>query len=186
MERVVESKNVLKVIRNLTNALPLAAMENHLDMNEPRVNRNFSCGTIHCHGGWYAIGSGLTKDDKKFIVYTNGAHQVALDLGFDSDGGVPPILGISIEIIALQQWANDNPEIWGNAFGASMFTRRIAFKSANRPQGAMSLQDIVDHWQEVYERIKTKEEQDAMVHAVEGIVKLPTTEKKEVVLELVN
>lgn len=136
----IKSENILKVINNFKKVLPMAKRDRQLDMSQSDVNfAGYPCGTIHCHAGWYAVASCdvLTK----ILTYVNGIEQMAKDLD------------IPYEIILL--WASSNYEIWGNCYGSRMFNNRIAFcHPVNRPEGARNLQDIVDHWTEVYERVK--------------------------------
>lgn len=107
-----------------------------LDMMESEVNHNV-CGTVHCHGGAYALGA---CDLNKPLDFNDGANQMAKDLGFVS--GRP-----------LEIWATKNPTIWGNDTGSRMFANRYAFQSLTRPDGAQSLEDIIQHWREVKERL---------------------------------
>lgn len=111
----------------------------HLDMGVGAVNNGHECGTIHCHGGWYAIAAGLHK--KKIVGFNDGANKMAEDLGFGKD------------LFNLTDWAHSNPDLWGNVCGIHMFGNAIAFYSEGRPDGALSLQDIIDHWREVGVRL---------------------------------
>ena len=71
---------------------------------------------------------------------------MATDLGFVPDNN------------QILDWAEANPEIWGNKRGLYMFASEDAFKSEDRPHGAEKLSDIVDHWSEVAKRLKALEE----------------------------
>jgi hypothetical protein len=133
-----KSENILKVIKAFQKVLPLTKKEKrHLDMGEPNVNIGTECGTIHCHGGWFAV---AVCDLKKGVDYIDGANEMARMLGFAF-------------YLDLESWARDEEKIWGNDAGALMFSDSSAFQSEKRPEGAKSLQDIVDHWKEVYERV---------------------------------
>jgi hypothetical protein len=126
------------VIDNFNKVLPMATLKNHLHMGEDAVNDDdHKCGTIHCHGGWYAV---ATLDNTKFLTFIDGYDKLARDLGMNVDG-------------ELEHWARLNPEIWGNDQGISMFMHELAFKSPTRPNGAENLQDIINHWIEVRDRL---------------------------------
>ena len=136
------SKQILTVINNFKKVLPLATREWHLNMSETRVNNcGHKCGTIHCHAGWYAIAKNL--HEKREVSFTHGAIQMSIDLGHKGDMDS-----------SLINWADKNPEIWGNNDGDGMFSTRRAFSHpTKRPEGAENLQHIIDHWTEVYERV---------------------------------
>jgi hypothetical protein len=142
-----------------------------------------TCDTPMCHGGWYAsacykqikekelekIEKGIKarmvenpevelSDDQKnpesylCIGYGDGASLMARHLGFDENNDLD-------ETQKLRNWADDNYNIWGNSNGYGMFSSRHAFKSEKRPNGAESLQDIVNHWTEVRDRLAALEAQ---------------------------
>lgn len=109
-----------------------------LDMEQGCVNNPFHiCGTVHCHGGFYAIGA---CDLENHPIYIHGADQMAKDLGLEDNQ-------------ELERWANDHPKEWGNEKGRYMFINETSFKSSTRPNGAKSLKDIIQHWREVKERL---------------------------------
>lgn len=141
----VRSKDVQQVIDIFKTVLPqggkLSMMESGCTVNK------HGCGTVHCHGGWFAIALGLPKyhghDGKGRWVsvnYATGGNMMARILGLkDKD--------------QLTDWAHENPKIWGNKNGNIMFSAERAFGSETNPGGANDLQDIVDHWQDVYNRL---------------------------------
>lgn len=136
----MKSENILKVIENFKKVLPMAKLERHLKMSESSVNYNHTCGTIHCHAGWYAV---AVCDLSADLNFRNGANILAEHLGYD-------------DLFDIMN--NMDKKIWGNDFAIQMFTREIAFyHPEKRPHGAENLQHIIDHWTEVYERVKTKE-----------------------------
>ena len=77
------------------------------------------CETYMCHGGWLAV---MFEKDKKMqhvknrLFYKQGAARAAKFLGF---GGVHEE--------ELTTWARENPALWGNGFGAHMFSDARAF-----------------------------------------------------------
>jgi hypothetical protein len=113
-----------------------------LDMSEGEVNDGHICGTVHCHAGTYAI---MRCDLDKELYYGDGAEQMARDLGF-------------IGSFSLKEWAEHNANIWGNENGGCMFIEPVAFTSPSRPDGALSIQHIADHWNEVAQRLEAIEE----------------------------
>lgn len=121
------------VIDNLKKALPLATLENHLNMSEPVVSSwEHPCGTIHCLGGWYLIGSvGIENiSEKNYVSYDEGTELMASHLG----------------IADVADWANDNPEIWGNEHGYQVFSDIEAFNDAR------TLGDIITYLEGVRDR----------------------------------
>lgn len=140
------SEAVLNVINNFKKVLPLAKRYDHLDMKAISV-----CGTIHCHGGWYAV---ATCDLRKIedLYFTHGVVQMEIDLGLEHIKG-------SL-FFSLQYWAVANHYLWGNECGGLMFKDALAFYHKDkRPFGAQNLQHIIDHWTEVYERLLLLENQ---------------------------
>lgn len=110
-----------------------------------------------CHGAWYAKANGIEPHPiESFFV--QGANKMVKDLG------IPVSMGFS-GVEALIIWADSNPILWGNSNGARVFSAngRMAFAGKNRPRGACTVQDFVDHWTEVYKRIKALEEKEATI-----------------------
>lgn len=139
----MKSKDLLQVILKLVKIVPLAPNGSNLNMRAGNVNRDYECGSVHCHAGWYAIAAcDLTQP----LTFYNGACQMAKDLGFEDYTG-------------LLNWARQHNKVWGNYNGERMFTSEDAFFNGDkRPKGAKTLQDIIDHWTEVYYRLKEREE----------------------------
>lgn len=156
-----KSSDVKKVIDLFKSVLPKASREGHLNMMEGGVNLYHECGTVHCHGGWYAIAANLHfrrilgMQFKRTVSYFDGANAMAKALGFK-------------HYEELRMWANLNPNIWGNYFGTTMFTMSLAFEHPHkRPYGAKNLQHIIDHWQEVHDRLVILERQNEPVEISE-------------------
>lgn len=149
MNKHPKSEDILKVIGVFEKVLPMAKIDNHLDMMQGSVSGGFSvCGTVHCHGGWYLIGK-LGKPNK-YTNFFDGIKEMSKDLGLDNGSYMAGFSGIS-------DWAIENPNLWGNSNGRGVFSDRIAFISSDRPNGAQNLQHIIAHWKEVYERVKAME-----------------------------
>lgn len=171
MEKQVKSENVLKVIRNLESVLPRASRDSQLDMDEYIVygGPDHPCGTVHCHGGWYAIATCEIKESKQFVSYTAGAHQMAKDLE------------VGIYTNDVEDWAKNNPEIWGNNNGKFILSCKTAFISPERPKGANNLKDIVDHWKDVYNRLVELENKAKREDVTSKLAKLPADEKLDII-----
>lgn len=140
----------MKVINTLKKALPYAWREKNLDMSNGHVYSKFRtaiCGTPHCHGGWYALVSNISTS-YGYKNFHDGMDQMNKDLG------IPSVLS----------WALKNPDLWGNNQGGYMFSGagNFAFASPTRPSGAKRLQDIIDHWKEVYERLVILEKKESI------------------------
>lgn len=129
------------VIDNFYKILPLAldSGECHLDMSEPGVNIYHECGTVHCVGGWYAIATMDTGKDR--VDFLDGVEQITTDLGFTKyDSRL-------FNKKALESWAMNNTEIWGNPYGQKMFYDSCAYG-----EGARSIIDIINHLEGVRDR----------------------------------
>lgn len=157
MKKHPTSDQIRTVLANFAKVLTIANGHEHLlSMNEGRLSpilvertttldgqlmrEVYTCGSPMCHGGWYMTAVWDINEDGDFRNnnYSDGAEKMNKDLG-----------GIEIEY-----WADQNPKIWGNSMGYRMFSDRSAFEhETKRPNGAKSLQHIVDHWNEVLERI---------------------------------
>lgn len=160
----MKSADVLKVIKNFEK-LPLKTRlsEKGLNMGECGVTNFLGiCNTTMCHGGWYAAVAIKNKFLKTFH-YQDGANKMAQDLGFK-------------HMNELQKWARDNEEIWGNNYGGIMFSSAEAFEYKERFK-ANCLEDIVQHWREVYERLLAKENTGKYPDITKELAVLPTEEK---------
>jgi len=160
-----KSEDVFKLVETFKSVLPLATREDHLNMMQGSVNNRYECGTVHCHGGWYAIAKNLHKNQT--IDFVSGMIQMRIDLGFENDDYYRELI----------RWASGNPEIWGNNHGDDMFGNRMAFyHEQKRPKGAQNLQHIIDHWTEVGERLKALEDQQNRVDITKELAVLPAEE----------
>ncbi len=52
----------------------------------------------------------------------------------------------------LNEWADNNPELWGNKFGIGMFCRWSAF--TNESGKKLTHRDIINHWKQVLANIE--------------------------------
>jgi hypothetical protein len=143
-----KSSDVRKVIALLTSVLPMATREDHLSMSEVRVKIDgHICGTVHCHGGWFAIANNIHLRDEKTIMYDAGSDLMARMIGFQHD-------------VELGWWARLHKQIWGNPDGGYLFRHARAFyHPTKRPHGAKNLQHIIDHWSECATRLEALEQQ---------------------------
>ena len=118
-------KQVNYVIDKLESVREQASEEGALDMNETNVyseKHKYECGTVHCVAGWYAVANlnrQVIKDkfNQGCVGFDDGANLIAQDLGF---GWSYP----------LKNWAEENPEIWGNEDGFEMFESELAYDNA--------------------------------------------------------
>ena len=134
------------------------------------------CGTSACHGGYYLlakvdewveagnplryaykVNEGGVLEQVDFgtcfeqYEYRQGANWLALDLGFKNDTGTG-----TGALNDLTWWARCHPELWGNSDGAHMFGGEDAFGWDDDYQPV--LQDIINHWRGVAERVREREE----------------------------
>lgn len=152
---ILKSENVLKVIKKFES---ISHLDTPLDMGESSVNYRNACGTPHCHGGWYAIAS-YPKPNRKFFGIIRPEWKTG---GLTFGAGITSMmedLGIGANLFeVLVEYLNRNPYIWGNHNYRIMFSNPSAFYNREkRPNGAKSLRDIINHWQEVYERVLATE-----------------------------
>jgi hypothetical protein len=131
-------KQVNYVINKLESVREQANEEGAFHMDEARVydkeEDKYECGTVHCVGGWYAVASlrrKMIKDKIKngYVSFEDGAELLANDLGFADQ-------------YLLEDWAHDNPKIWGNVDGYYMFTDESAYDNPGY-NGAISQWELV-------------------------------------------
>jgi hypothetical protein len=126
------------VIGNYEKVLAIASKKGSLNMAETEVNDSGLeginiCGTVHCVAGWYAVATLDPANTSKRISFTDGADRMAQDLGLsDRD--------------ALEIWARDNANIWGNEKGYYMFSSSGAYDYAQ------TLAEVVAHLKGVRDR----------------------------------
>ena len=147
---MITSKKIFKLVETFESILPYAQHRSSLNMGEEMISsRTYECGTIHCHAGWYYLAKKWDRKASNFgeedILYTRGERLLSKDLGVEDSDILGDLLG------------EDISEIWGNDFGLRVFYDKIAFVSPDRPKGAETLQDIVDHWGEVGMRLMIEE-----------------------------
>jgi hypothetical protein len=133
-------KQVDFVIKKLQSVRKQATFENAFHMMAARVYNleSYRCGTVHCMAGWYAV----ANLDRKFIDnkikkgcvgYEDGAELMADDLGFDYR-------------YELDNWAHDNPKIWGNKRGGDMFESDLAYDDEG-------FDGVIAQWQTVRDNL---------------------------------
>lgn len=173
-----KSENIRKVIDVFKSVLPMALKENYgLRMSATKI-----CGTFMCHGGWFYIG---VNGQQQGATFSNGIKLMSKMLGLDNGYYLASSNAIS-------EWAYGNKGVWGNDSGLHMFGSASAFnESKKRPHGAKNLQHIIDHWEEVYDRVKaledaqkTPEPQPIQKYTdiTSQLAVLPTEEKSDAVL----
>lgn len=109
------------------------------------VQKTPECKTIACHGGWAAVLliPNFNPEQDSFI---QGADALARYLGFPHAD-------------ALEYWAHENPEIWGNRQGNLMFNSAgsVAFQIDGSfrysPFEQITLYHIAEKWAKVGERL---------------------------------
>jgi len=148
------SKQVFAVVANFKSLKPRRSfigfkIPMELDMKAATVNEDGRlCGTIHCHAGWYAV---AVCNLKERLNYTSGVERLQYDLGFET-------------YYTIEIWAEQYSNIWGNGFGRAMFSDALAFyHQEKRPNGAKDLNDIINHWQEVGERLLAMEMEEKKI-----------------------
>jgi len=128
-EKVREVGNVFLGIFNTIKDCPIDMMATRVESNELNV-----CGTPHCHAGWYVAGSRVDYDGDQ--DYEGGSLKIATDLGFEDEH-------------KLMNWADKNPEIWGNKDGGEMFSGSGAFGPEFEDDEKLTLEIIGNYWIDV-------------------------------------
>ena len=133
-------KQIKYVIGKLKSVERKARKEDALSMEVAVVKSStHKCGTIHCVAGWYAAANIKRKylvdifKDRDYVGFLNGADLMAKDLGMEDSHD-------------LIDWADENPEIWGNEEGQHMFYEKYAYNHEG-------FSGVIKHWEEVLERI---------------------------------
>lgn len=113
-----------------------------VDMKESedlrREHKNL-CDTPACHGGWASIMFGLEGEPGDDSFYKRGAEKITKFLGFSNKDD-------------LSDWAYEYPLLWGNIFGANMFSDQIAFTP--RDSDTITLPEIPAWYRGVAKRIR--------------------------------
>lgn len=131
----VDPDDVLKVV------LRLEAIDDRfftLEMTSECV-RSSGCGTIACHAGAYLLAC-KGKEAIGTLRYYDGAKLMAKHLGFQNPE-------------QLEEWADENPYIWGNTCGGVMFGGNGKAFDRTYP----TLRNVCDHWRGVAERLKEQQ-----------------------------
>ena len=143
-------ENVQKVIDNLKSVAHLA--KNALDMGQVQVQTSqYTCGTIHCVGGWYAVALKDKNDEiahkinKNLCYFDDGIDAMAKDLGF-------------LHRALFQAWAIKNPKIWGNSYGGSLSADPLAYN--HDPEKGLQWSDIIRHWENVKENLERAQDEN--------------------------
>ena len=121
-----------------------------------------SRGAVEYTGGELVVQKG---DEPKRLQcsFLWGADWMASDLGFSDEPQTIPEahFGPSRLEEDLTHWAVAHPELWGNPNGDAMFCGDEAFGWSERTKPRPVLQDIIDHWRGVAERVREREERGA-------------------------
>ena len=148
------------------------------------------CGTCACHAGHYLLAkcllgeneSGYTLrrrhdvlDDSLFLVddqdeptcWSTGATAMAIDLGF----GHPTTKHFG-PAVQLMNWAQNNPDLWGNTKGHQLFNNPSAFFTPSSPVDVhppyqVTIEQIIDHWKGVAKRLQAREQSNQSANSVE-------------------
>ena len=99
------------------------------------------CGTVACHAGHYLLEKVVSGEvDYQLEHATFGLGEILIN----EDLGIP--------YSSVDVWAGNNPELWGNTHGESMFYYIDAFgKDIGE---TLTLLDIADWWDAVADRVE--------------------------------
>ena len=128
------------------------------------------CGTVACHGGWYALAALDGLEWENPIPGEKGAAPDYLirspeecgytgyiaSYAWGADKLAQDLLGEGSSQYDLQDWAHENPHLWGNEWGNDMFSGQsgpCAF-GGSMFSDAFPLSVVIDHWRAVADRIE--------------------------------
>ena len=128
------------------------------------------CGTVACHAGHYLLATKDREPNVDFlcdvfgehvlydsntegeVFYIIGSFRMARDLGFG-------------RVRDLVNWARENPDVWGNDYGGTMFNSD-GYEAFGLPHVGSCLDEsdakvmeagldvIIQHWRDVADRIE--------------------------------
>ena len=104
--------------------------------------KDHSCKTTACHAGYYRLARFKSLIGNA-AGYMAGSLAMARDLGFENAD-------------ELTCWASTHSALWGNEYGAMMFAMEEAFGASS--SSGLTLQDVVNHWEQVGDRLRHLEE----------------------------
>ena len=165
MQTVHPSPEAIRLaMSRIERAMAVGGGDGEAPMDWGIVHRH-DCRTTACHGGWYALGRLIDhpavrwRHDETFysdpgetmmalrqdgtvthLMYYEGAHMLARDLGF-------------MNVPALKGWAERHPEIWGNRHGGRMFAGDGAVAFGKPAFMAVMVSEIVAWWRAVADRL---------------------------------
>lgn len=141
-------------IRFMCDKMESYIQDNDIDifMDEPEIQKH-PCRTICCHAGLFALS--LEKVDKLYLSFGNlvGGKLVHYNGFTKAVDNMADYLrpGFEWTQLNLREWAEKNPQFWGNKRGNFMFIDGSAFDT---PGYRLSPQVIIDHWRLVAQRIE--------------------------------
>ena len=131
---MITKNSLKKVVKNMKEGLEKFPTFK-VDMNESKLRygdgKSSPCG---CHANFYSACIGQTEG----VFYNFGAESLALDLGFEG-------------CWELEEWALENPEIWGNEDGHYIFSDSHTF---GLESSIFSAEIILNHWEGVLARLE--------------------------------
>lgn len=139
---MITSTRVQNLIDLLRKVEHRANEPKRLDMLMPEVkDTKYECGTVHCFAGWALAASGIPQADTsdKYYYYRDGVDLIT------------NILGVSQGRHVLQNWARDNPKLWGNYNGYCMFSDLCAFGLCESSENKMT--GIINHFVKLRDRL---------------------------------
>ena len=139
-------------IREFCDKLDVVSVGRSCDMMEATLQHP-ECGTPGCHSGWAAIALG---DFEIGQGYTDSGYRLESYLGFphsedpvSHDGSLPT-------------WAYENPELWGNSIGDSMFCSGGSF---DQDSDIFPAEVLSTWWRKVADRLDPPRESTTVTDA---------------------
>ena len=172
-------------VQGVVDRLKAIAPAGKVEMGLPYIFRDIEgdCGTVACFAGHYAAacmtdpgedgasawaywcgerwGPGVRYPGDREMLYEGGLFRVPVSYYRGSDL-LAQHLGFATAG-ALEDWAQANPEIWGNSFGWQMFAARAyAFAKDDEeafgwwygePPASFGIERVVAQWEAVRDRL---------------------------------
>ena len=152
-------------IRKAMDLLEKHTPEKHcVNMEYLDCSHDPECGTVACFAGFYALAKMIEIREVKWICPAGERAYLKIPYKYHmskddycSFGSGLNLLGadIGFEWDELCAWAMRNTALWGNNYGADMFSSGRAYDHSTI-RSELKISEIIGHWRGVADRIEEK------------------------------